>query len=78
MHLSRQVPPSYQSINEQLEFNDPGLFYRVLPHGLEPPGAAIADHGILPEGLFSRVLASHHGGLGSIPSRDMSVLGPLV
>ncbi len=28
------------------------------------------------ESLFSRVLASHHGGLGLIPSRDMSVLEP--
>ena len=28
--------------------------------------------------LFSRVLASHAGGPGSIPGRDMSVLGPLV
>jgi hypothetical protein len=28
--------------------------------------------------LFSRVLASHHGGLGSIPGQDMSVPGPLV
>jgi hypothetical protein len=27
--------------------------------------------------LFSRVLASHAGGPGSIPGRDMSVLGPL-
>ena len=27
--------------------------------------------------LFSRVLASHAGGLGSSPGRDMSVLGPL-
>ncbi len=25
------------------------------------------------EWLFSRVLASHHGGPGSIPGRDMSV-----
>jgi hypothetical protein len=24
--------------------------------------------------LFSRVLASHHGGLGAIPGRDISVL----
>ncbi len=62
-----------QSINQQLEFNDPGLFYRVLLHTLEPPGAAIADHGILPEGL-----ASNRGALGSIPGRDMSILGPLV
>jgi hypothetical protein len=30
------------------------------------------------EWLYSVVLASHHGGLGSIPSRVMSVLGPLV
>ncbi len=30
------------------------------------------------EWLFSRVLASHHGGPGSIPGRDMLVLGPLV
>ncbi len=30
------------------------------------------------EMVFSRVLASHRGGLGSIPSRDMSVSGPLV
>ena len=27
--------------------------------------------------LFSRVLASHAGGPGSSPGRDMSVLGPL-
>ncbi len=27
--------------------------------------------------FFSRVLASHEGGPGSIPGRDMSVLGPL-
>jgi hypothetical protein len=26
----------------------------------------------------SRVLASHRGGPGSLPGRDMSVLGPLV
>ncbi len=30
------------------------------------------------EWLFSRVLASHRGGPGSIPGRDMSVSGPLV
>ncbi len=30
------------------------------------------------ESLFYRVLASHRIGLGSIPGRDMSVLGPLV
>ncbi len=28
--------------------------------------------------LLSRVLASHRGGPGSIPGRDMSVLQPLV
>ena len=27
--------------------------------------------------LFSRVLTAHRGGLGSIPGRDMSLLGPL-
>jgi hypothetical protein len=30
------------------------------------------------ESLFSIVLASHCGGPGSIPGRDMSVLGPQV
>ncbi len=30
------------------------------------------------EWIFYRMLASHRGGLGSIPGRDMSVLGPLV
>ncbi len=30
------------------------------------------------EWLFSRVLSSHCGGPGSIPGRDMSVLGSLV
>jgi hypothetical protein len=30
------------------------------------------------EWLLSRVLASQRGGLGSIPGRDMSVLGTLV
>jgi hypothetical protein len=28
--------------------------------------------------LISRVLATHHGGPGSIPGQGMSVLGPLV
>jgi hypothetical protein len=28
--------------------------------------------------LFARMLASHHGGPGSIPNRDMSVSGALV
>jgi hypothetical protein len=28
--------------------------------------------------VFSRVLAFHYGGPGSIPGRNMSVLGPLV
>jgi hypothetical protein len=63
-------------INQSINKNSTSC--RVLLHGLEPPGAAIADHGILPEGLFSRVLASHPGGLGSIPGRAMSVQGPLV
>jgi hypothetical protein len=30
------------------------------------------------KGLFYRVLTPHHKGPGSIPDRDMSVLGPLV
>jgi hypothetical protein len=30
------------------------------------------------EWVFSRVLASHRGGPGSIPGRDMSVLGLIV
>jgi hypothetical protein len=30
------------------------------------------------EWLFSRVLASHSGGPGLIPGRDISVSGPLV
>jgi hypothetical protein len=36
------------------------------------------DSNMMSGWLFSRVLASHAGGPGLIPGRDMSVLGTLV
>ncbi len=55
----------------------PGAFYTGRASYVDFPNPN-SDINMLFEWLFSRVLDFHSGGPGSIPSRDMSVLEPLV